>query len=105
MRQRVFRRKKLLLSFEHFVVAGFAFLVAIRRYCHSIPACADGLSLLCTLLLESYAGDEGIGNLTEGTESRLLILQLGFFRGGLCLTITARESSSREQRTGSTCRQ
>lgn len=74
VRQCVFRRKELLLSLKNFVVARFAFLVTVCSHRDRIATCADGLGLLCALLLQSAVGDERVGDLAERNEGYLLIL-------------------------------
>ena len=91
LRERVFRGKELLLSLENFVIARFAFLVAVGRHRHGLATGIDGLGLLNAFLVKSAVGYERVGHFTEGGESGVLVLKLRFFAGGFGLTIAPRQ--------------
>jgi len=68
------------LRFENFVVARFAFLVAVNRHSHVV-------GLFSVLLFESFVREERIGDFAEGGEDGLLVTQLGFFPSSFGLPV------------------
>ena len=85
----------MLLSLQNFVIARFAFLVAVGRHGHRLATGIDGLGLLHALFLVSAMGYERVGNFAEGAKSCLLVLKPRFFAGGFGLTVTPRQACLR----------
>src|SRR5213083_637767 len=58
----VFRGKKLLLSFQHFIVARFAGAITVVGHFYSGAVGIDGFSLLTASVFKLLARDQGVSN-------------------------------------------
>src|SRR6202040_3793210 len=93
-------REKVLLSFENFIVTGFAGEVSFRGNFDSPLQRRYFASFLLTDLSESIAEDQSVGHVAQSGEDSLLETKSRFVAGGLSLAILADQSAAFEKRSG-----